>query len=293
MKIGLIDVDSHNFPNLALMKISAYHKLKGDDVEICFGLKKYHKVYVSKVFTFTKDYNEYIMSDEIIKGGTGYNLTSKLPIEIENMFPDYSLYNIKDTAYGYLTRGCPRGCDFCIVKDKEGQQSIKVADLKNFWNGQKNIVLLDPNILAYKNCIDLLQQLVDSKSNIDFSQGLDIRLMTEQKAQMINNMKITRLHFAWDKFSDKFVVDCLKKYRPIFKLNRQKLCVYILTNFNSTFEEDLERVYITRDLGYDPYVMIYDKENAPKKTRYLQRWVNNRIIFRTVPKFEDYDRKQG
>ena len=138
LKIGLIDVDGHNFPNLPLMKISAYHKSLGDDVEWFFPLNRYDRVYMSKVFDFTLDYEFCIQADEIIKGGTGYDLKNKLPQEIESMFPDYSLYNTK-TAYGFLTRGCPRGCEFCVVAEKEGKCSRKVADLSSFWNGQKEI----------------------------------------------------------------------------------------------------------------------------------------------------------
>lgn len=291
MQIGLIDVDSHNSPNLALMKISAYHKLKGDNVEMCFGLKKYDKVYMSKVFTFTKDYNEYIMADEIIKGGTGYNLTSKLPIEIENMFPDYSLYNIKDTAYGYLTRGCPRGCKFCIVKDKEGQQSIKVSDLKNFWNGQKNIEIMDPNLLACSDWENLLNQLINSNAYVNLNQGIDIRLMTKEKQKMLNQIKTKRLHFAWDNVNDINTFEMLKKYRKGFNLSDRQLLVYCLVNFNSTFEQDLDRVYKLRNNGYDPYIMIYDKFNAPKKIKQMARWVNNKILFRVIDDFKDYPQK--
>ena len=193
MNIGLIDVDSHNFPNLALMKISAYHKSKGDYVEwydhmsASTGIKHYEKVYVSKVFdnTYSPDIAYTPIADEVEYGGTGYNLTKNLPYEIEHIMPDYSLYGITDTAYGFLTRGCPRGCDFCHVADKEGRKSYKVADLSEFWNGQKNIVLCDPNILACREWKPLLQQLIDSKAWIDINQGLDIRLMTNEKAEMI------------------------------------------------------------------------------------------------------------
>lgn len=118
MKIGLIDVDSHNFPNLALMKISAWHKSIGDTVEWCLPLDHYDIVYQSKVFddTYSKDIDWYPNADKNIKGGTGYGIKDTLPDNIEHMYPDYSLYPdlTENTAYGFLTRGCPRGCDFCF-----------------------------------------------------------------------------------------------------------------------------------------------------------------------------------
>lgn len=136
MKIGLIDVDSHNFPNLPLMKISAYHKAKGDQVEWCNLFEHYDRVYMSRVFDdmYTEDFNTVINADEIIKGGTGYDLKNKLPDEIEHIYPDYSLYPelTKGTAFGFLTRGCPNNCPFCIVSKKEGLRSYKVADLSEF-----------------------------------------------------------------------------------------------------------------------------------------------------------------
>ena len=169
MKIGLIDVDSHHFPNLCLMKLSAYHKTKGDTVEWWNGFEKYDIVYKSKVFTevYTTEENTVIYADKIIEGGTGYDLENKLPYEIEHSYPDYSLYPklTKDTAYGFLTRGCPRNCPFCIVSQKEGKQSVKVANLSEFWKGQKIIKLLDPNLLSCKDHIELLQQLIDSKAD--------------------------------------------------------------------------------------------------------------------------------
>lgn len=287
MKIGLIDVDGHNFPNLALMKISAWHKKQGDGVNWWIGFERYDRVYMSKVFTFTPDIETCIKADEIIKGGTGYDLQNKLPDEIEKMFPDYSLYNITDTAYGFLTRGCPRNCPFCIVGEKEGLKSVQVAELRNFWNGQKEIKLLDPNITAFKECDRLFQDLIDSKAWVDFTQGLDIRLMTDKKANLLNQMKVKMLHFAWDNYEFS-TYEKLKKFRPLLKYDSRKLRVYVLTNFNTTIEQDLERIYKLRELDYDPYVMIYDKQNAPKKIRELQRWVNNKFIFRSCERFEDY-----
>ena len=298
MLVGLIDVDGHNFPNLALMKISAWHKAKGDTVEWCLPLGKYDIVYQSKVFdeTYSPDINWMPQADKIIKGGTGYGLDNKLPDEIEHIYPDYSLYPelTKDTAYGFLTRGCPRGCDFCIVANKEGRKSYKVADLSEFLKGQKYIKLLDPNILACKEHIELLQQLADCKAYVDFTQGLDIRLTNEKNIALLNQIKVKEIHFAWDNAKDDL--------RPYFETYKQFAkhkphghygTVYCLTNYGSTMEENLYRIYTLRDMGFDPYVMIYDKPQAPREVRLLQRWCNNKIIFRSCPRFEDYDHKKG
>ena len=279
MRIGLVDVDGHNFPNLALMKLSTYHKQLGDTVEWANSLEPFDKIYMAKVFTFTKDDNFAYQCDNVVRGGTGYDLTSKLPDDVEGCYPDYSLYNIKNTAYGYLTRGCPRGCSFCVVAKKEGQKSYKVANLENFWSGQKEIKLLDPNLLACAEWKDLMQQLIDSRAYVDFTQGVDIRLMTDEKAEYIRQCKVKMIHFAWDNPNDLLTLEKLKQYVNAFGLTQRKLSVYVLTNFSSTTEQDLWRVNTLRELGYTPYVMIYDKLNAPKITRLLQRYVNNRYIF--------------
>lgn len=288
LNIGLVDVDNHNFPNLALMKLSAYHKMNGDNVEWALGIKRYDKVYMSKVFTFTADDLTAYQTDELICGGTGYNLTSKLPNEVEHCYPDYSLYGITDTAYGYLSRGCPRGCSFCIVKDKEGGITHKVSDLREWWNGQKNIVLLDPNITACSEWENLLGQLAESKARVDFTQGLDIRLMTDAKAEAINKVNYKMLHFAWDDPNDTVTPKMLKQYANSWKGDFRNRRVYVLTNFNSTHEQDLYRIEKLREMNYDPYVMIYEKWNAPKITRQLQRYVNNKFIFRSCSNFSEY-----
>lgn len=313
MKIGLIDVDNHNYPNLPLMKISAYHKTRGDTVVWYKGLLTGHCdiVYMSKVFSFTPDYKYKINADKIIRGGSGYcielvdgkevyhkEMDIQLPYEIEHIYPDYSLYpeQTKDTAYGFLTRGCPRGCSFCHVEAKEGRKSYKVADLSEFWRGQKNIVLCDPNLIACKDWKDLLQQLIDSNAYIDINQGIDIRLMTDEKAEMIKQLKVKNIHFAWDRYEDKdSIIPKFKKFKDITKFDYRKLTVFMLTNFDTTFDQDLDRVYTLRDLGYNPYVMVYDKEHTQgtDNVRKLQRWVNNRRIFRVVNNFEDYDRQES
>lgn len=294
MKIGLIDVDGHNFPNLALMKLSAWHKQQGDDVEWWVGLKHYDRVYQAKVFdeTYSKDLDSVVMADEIIKGGTGYDMHKNLPDEIEHIYPDYGLYGIKDTAYGFLTRGCPRGCPFCIVKDKEGRKSRKVADLSEFWKGQKHIELLDPNFFASKEWRDLSEQLIGSGAWVNFNQGLDIRIMTEEMAECIGKMRLKRLHFAWDRMQDeRNVTENLRMFKEITNIDRRKAVVYVLTNFETTHEEDLLRVMKIRELGYDPYIMVYDKPHAPKVTRKLQRWVNNKWVFWATENFGEYEKE--
>ena len=301
-KIGLW-TDSHNFSSLPLMKLSAYHKAIGDEVEMYMPINQYDLVYASKVFSFTDDIDtdSVIQADEVKRGGTGYCISvkngrevfdksknSSLPKEIEHIYPDYALYPQYKYAVGFLTRGCPRNCGFCVVGEKEGLCSKQAADLNEFWRGQKEIKLLDPNILACENNESLLKQLAESKARVDFTQGIDIRLTNPDNIELLNKIKVTMLHFAWDNPKQ----DLTKYFRRFsehtkIKSDRNKV-VYVLTNYNSTLEEDLYRIYKLRELGYSPYVMIYQKENAPREIRRLQRWVNCRWIFHSVERFEDY-----
>lgn len=297
MEIGLIDVDGHNFPNLALMKISAWHKSQGDSVEWAYPMKHFDVIYQSKVFddTYTPDIDWIPDADTIIKGGTGYGLDNRLPEDVEHIYPDYSLYPeyTKDTAYGYLTRGCPRNCSFCIVSQKEGCRSNKVADLSEFWNGQKYIKLLDPNLLCCSDRLDLLNQLIESKAYVDFTQGLDIRAVNQQVIDHINRIKIKEIHFAWDDPKDDLIpkFELYRRYAA-HKPHGDYATVYVLTNYGTTLEQDLYRIYKLREMGYLPDVRVYDKPNAPRDIIRLQRWCNNRKIFKKVPKFEDYDGKR-
>lgn len=300
MRIGLIDVDGHGYPNLALMKISTYHKSLGHEVEWWWGWGQYDKVYMSKVFddTYTPDHPIPVNAKEIIRGGTGYGLDNRLPDEIEHMMPDYSLYPdlTKDAAYGFLTRGCPNACPFCIVSEKEGRCSRKVADLPEWWSDQKNIVLMDPNILACRDHMDLLRQLAESGAWVDINQGLDARLLTPENIEAIKRLKIKNIHFAWDLMRNSAAI-CrgLELWKRFGKKTPHGSwgSVYVLVNFNTTIEENLERIYTLRDMGFDPYVMIYNKPNAPREIRMCQRWCNNKRIFKTTARFEDYDPKRG
>ncbi|MDO4647739.1 MAG: hypothetical protein Q4B26_03740, partial [Eubacteriales bacterium] len=256
MKIGLIDVDGHRYPNIPLMKLSAWHRQQGDTVEWYSQMFSGHldAVYMSKVFSFTQDYYGIIDADNIIRGGTGYCIElvdgkevyrkekdHKLPAEIEHIYPDYSLYpeRTKDTAFGFLSRGCPRQCNFGHVAAKEGCQSKKVADLSEFFDGTKrNINLCDPNILACNEWEDLLGQLVESKAYIDFNQGIDVRLATAEKIDYLNRMKIKRIHLAWDN-PKQDLAEHFKRFSELYRHKHESSKeVFVLTNFNSTLEED-------------------------------------------------------
>lgn len=305
MRIGLIDVDGHNFPNLALMKISSYHKKRGDIVEWWWSdFEHYDIVYMSKVFsdTYTPDVGTPLNADKIIKGGTGYCIklgsdgkerfykenNNQLPPEIELCFPDYSIYPQYNFAVSMTSRGCPRGCGFCHVMKKEGTRSIKVANVSDYWRGQKEIKVLDPNLTACADKRELMQEYIDTGAWIDFTQGLDIRLLDGADIDALNRMKIKNVHFSWDNPKD----DLRERFAQFSKeyniKDHRRKTVYVLTNYNSTIDEDLFRVYSLRDLGYSPFVMVYNKKHAPNEIRHLQRWCNNKRIFRTVPDYYDY-----
>lgn len=310
MNIGLYDVDSHNFPNLALMKISAWHKAGGDNVEFVLPLNHYDKIYVSKVFgdEYSQMSDYCLQADEIVYGGTGFAITVEngkevyhkdrdpnLPDEIEHIYPDYSLYPelTKGKAYGFLTRGCCNNCDFCIVSKKEGMCSKKVADLSEFWRGQKEIVLLDANILACKDRIELLEQLAESKAKVEFTQGLDARFITEEVAKALSAVKKNIVHFAFDFMkNEKAIVKGLKMYSQYNKVSISD-SVYILTNFETTIEEDLYRVKMVQEAGFIPDIRIYRKNTAPQILRDLQRWSNNRFIYRSCDFMNYVPRKDG
>ena len=292
IRIGLIDVDSHNFPNLCLMKLSAYHKAQGHQVCFWNPLFYFDVVYKSRVFTdtYSKDNITVRNAGQVIKGGTGYGPGPDLPDEIEHSYPDYSLYpQYSETAYGFLSRGCPRGCGFCIVGGKEGRKSRKVADLSEFWRGQREIKLMDANLLACPDHERLLVQLAKSRALVDFSQGLDIRLITRDNVALLNQVRTKAVHFAWDNPNE----DLTRYFRQFLEWtsikNPRLRRVYLLTNYGSTHEQDLYRVETLRQMGFDPYVMIYEKPTAPPITRHLQRWVNNKRLFYAIPSFSDYE----
>lgn len=314
MQIGLIDVDGHNFPNLALMRISAWHKAQGDHVEWWQGnLFYYDRVYMSKIFSdaYSQERDDPINCGEVVRGGTGYCISldengkevfdksknHNLPTEVERMFPDYSIYPQFPFAVSMTSRGCPRGCSFCHVASKEGRCAKKVADVSDFWNpstGKKRIKVLDPNITACREKRDLMRQYAETGCEIEFTQGIDIRLTNDDDIDDLNRMKLKNVHFAWDNPKDK-LEDAFRRYakKAKHKMHGRFGMVYILTNFDSTMEENLYRIYTLRELNFDPYVMIYNKPNAPQEIRDLQRWCNNKIIFGKCKDFDEYRREHN
>jgi hypothetical protein len=295
------------------MKISAYHKAKGDTVEWCIPLQHYDIVYVSKVFgdEYSTWLSTLVQADKVIYGGTGFAIKvvdgkevyeksndGALPYEIEHSYPDYSLYPelTKNKAYGFLTRGCPNNCAFCLVSKKEGLVSHKVADLSEWWDGQKEIVLLDPNILACREHLELLEQLAQSGATVDFCQGLDARFLTEKNLEVLSRIKIKDLHFAFDFMkNEKRIIDGLNLAKERLNTNSSNAIVYMLTNFDTSIKEDIYRVSMIKKAGYLPDVRIYRKNSLPKRhiLRDLQRWCNNRFIFRSCDFFDYVPRKDG
>lgn len=292
MKIGLVDVDGHNFPNFALMRISGYHKGIGDDVEWADPIMgNYDRVYMSKIFTFTPDY-PYEFSCEVIKGGTGYDIKSRLPKEIEESASmDYSLYPDCKFSIQFFSRGCIRKCPFCLVNDKEGHiHRVKPVDLNP--NGEW-IEVLDNNFFANPYWKNAIKYLIKSNKPVKF-HGVDVRIMTEEQVSWLNKVKLKgRIHIAWDNPS----LDLTDKLEEITKyIKPYKLMCYVLIGFNSTIEQDLHRVETLRKFGIDPFVQPYrDFENKRIPTQYekdFARWANNKIIYRKC-RFEDFEPRKG
>jgi len=271
MKIGLYNVDS-KIPNLVLMKLSAFHKAQNDSVEWYSPLfhDEYDKIYASKIFTFSD--NGYLKKDMII-GGSGYNLNSKLPEEIEHMYPDYNLYPECDYSMGFITRGCIRNCEFCVVPEKEGNIR-KNADLEEFCKDQEKVLLLDNNFLSYTDHLTELKRLIASGKRVDFNQGLDIRLITRENAQLLRQIKLwkgIRYRFALD---DVHLIPLVADKLEILNaagINNGSMMFYVLIGYNSTKEDDLKRIEFLKKKGCAIFVMPFRKTEYNHK---FARWVN-------------------
>ena len=304
----MIDEDGSRFPNLALMKLSAWHKAAGDSVEWHNPDRHYDRAYRSKIFTGSPAYSAPILADETVHGGTGYCLQNRLPGAVEHMCPDYSLYPQYREAYGFLTRGCPRACPFCIVSEKEGRASRQVDDLDGFRRGQRDIKLLDPNLLACPGRERLLLQLAACGAKVDFTQGLDIRLCGDVMPLLLD-IKMKVLRFAWDDPKEDLTGHFSFFANHDTERNYRHRRVYVLVNFWSTHAEDMWRIQTLMQNDFAPYVMLYDKHKFVdargrwlpgaqerhsgealrhfKLCQHLQRWCNHKAIFRTVS-FEKY-----
>lgn len=292
--IGMIDVDGHSgFPNLAQMKISAYHKLRGDNVEWWDGFKHYDKVYMSKVFTFSPDVETIIDADKIVRGGTGYKDYTPLPDEIENIFPDYSLYPHVDYAVGFLTRGCIRSCPWCIVPRKEGKiranqpwEAIKRPD-------SRKIVFMDNNVLASSYGVEQIGYMGGEKVWVDFNQGLDARLITPEIAEMLSNLRwIKFIRMACDTSAMLPVIEQAVAYLREAGVKDYRFWSYALIQ---DVEEAYKRIQALRDMGVTPFAQPYidfDGGEPTEEQKRLARWCNNKAVFKTV-QWEEYGRKCG
>lgn len=287
MKIGLIDVDGHNFPNLALMKLSAWHKAQGDTVEWVNYFENYDVVYKSKVFTFTKEDNTCINAGRIIKAGTGYrDYTTVLPEEIEHTCPDYSLYPQYKEAYGFLTRGCPNKCPWCIVPSKEGVIRPH-ADITEFIAGRKRAVLIDNNVLASDWGLSQIEKIVDLGIRVDFNQGLDARIVAGNTdiARLLARVKwLKQIRFACDTKSQIPVIEKTVRTLSDNGIKPSKIFVYVLIKQDT--EDALERLHFLKSLGVAPFAQPYrdfeGKVTITREQRRIARWCNHKAIFQTV-----------
>lgn len=296
MKIGIIDVDS-KIPNLALMKISMFHKTNFDFVEWYDPSKHYDKVYASKVFTFTPDYEEPINADAVECGGTGYSIHKDLPIEIDRIIPDYSIYPDmdKNTAYGFLTRGCPNKCKWCVVPEKEGAIRPYMDVEEIAIDGRRNLILMDNNILASDYGLNQIEKIIKIGYRVDFNQALDARLVTEDIASMLAKVKwLKYIRFGCDTHGQigecERAISLLRRYG----YSKEVFLYCIIMNF----KESLERIsYWKGKTKITPFAQPYRPiHNAnwevPKWQKDMARWTNRKEIYKKCS-FEEYGPRKG
>lgn len=272
MNVGLLAVDS-KYPNLALMKLSRYHKERGDKVEWYSPLEEYDVVYMSKIFSFTQDYGFVINNaDKVVRGGTGYDLHTTLDPEVDAVQPDYSLYPAIDakTAYGFLTRGCPNKCKWCVVPKKEGaiRPYMDVEDIAI--EGRTQLILMDNNVLASEYGLRQIEKIIDRGYRVDFNQALDARLVTDEVAKLLACVKwIKRIRFGCDTKGQ--IAECDRAVELInqygYKGEYFFYCILI-----GEEEECLQRInhWKARGHRYMPYAQPY--RNPDIKCRAIPRW---------------------
>lgn len=299
--IGLIDADNTGFPNLALMKLAKYHKIAGDTVEWYTPLEKYDAVYISKVFTFTKE-NGYIIDNDtpVWRGGTGYGMdrpsTDDLPEKVDMLQPDYSIYPYidKNTAYGFLTRGCPNRCSWCFVPTKEGK-TRPYMDVEEIAQDRKRLILMDNNILAsgyYGR--DQIVKIIDKGYRVDFNQAMDARLVDKDTADLLARVKWIRfIRFACD--TKKQIDYCSAAIQMIRDkgFNGQFM---IYTMLHGDISECIERINIFKamrnvNVMAQPYIDATGTK-PPQWQKDMARWANRRWLFRSCD-FEDYIPRKG
>lgn len=269
--------------NIALMKISRYHKEQEDDVAFHRPLfdRDIDILYASKIFRFTDDYS-YCGDYPVIKGGTGYDIKNKLPEYVDSIRDlDYSIYPDCDYSMQFLSRGCIRKCPFCVVREKEGK--IHPVTPMNLNPNGKRIHLLDNNFFANPDWRDAGKILKAYNQPVDFSSGIDIRIFNKEQASFLNSLRLfKRIHIAWD--NPREPIDIIIK-KAITHIKPYKLMCYVLIGYWSTPEEDLYRVEKPREIGVDPFVMAFDRSD--KYQRDFQRWCNHKAIFKST-KWHEY-----
>lgn len=292
MKIGVIDVDGHHYPNVALMKLTSYHRLHGDDVEWVYPFDTYDKIYMSKVFTFTPDDDRIYQCQDIIKGGTGYDVKSKLPDVIDQHHGlAYDLYPQCHFSVQFYSRGCIRHCPFCLVYNKEGN-IYPVEPME--WNPRAEwIEVLDNNFFANPEWRWAVNDLQKQHLPVKF-HGIDIRIMDEEQAMAINSLRLKGgVHIAWDLPQ----IDLSEQLEAITRhIKPDKIVCYVLVGFNSTREQDLYRLRTLKRMGILPFVQPYrDFTNSRKPSQYeldLARWANRCWLYKTMD-FTDYIPRKG
>lgn len=300
MRIGIVQVDGKNymgqiFPNLALMKISSYHKRKGDSVEWYIGElwnDQYDLIYASKIFSYSS--MPVLPAQKSMIGGTGIDFYNKLPDEIEMEPIDYSLYPQCNFHLGFSMKGCRFNCKFCCVPKKEGRpyNYNSIDELITNPIGKNKLMLLDNDFFGGSNWKGNLERIIELKLKVCFSQGLNIRIITKEQAELLakcnyTNIKFNQkyLSFAWDRYNDgKLIMKGIKTCNDA-GIPCKHMQFFILIGFDSTPEQDLERVETLRALDCMPFVMPYDKENDYQKK--FARYVNSRMIFKSCS-WKDY-----
>jgi len=286
MKIALHSADKTKFPNLALMKLSAWHKAHRDIVEWYMPIMSstYDKIYSSKVFTFTQP--EKLLGHDVIYGGTGNDIKKRLNDNIEHSCPDYELYGL-DHSLGFLTRGCPNKCSWCIVPEKEGK--IKAhADIDEFLRHDK-VVLMDNNVLASDHGITQIEKLIRLKVKVDFNQGLDCRLINNSIAKLLARLKwLHPIRLACDTASQ---MEPIQKAVRLLRWHNARPARYFVYCLIKEVDEAMERIKFIKGLYCEPFVQPYRDIKNPKEPskeiKKFARWVNHTAVFNSIP-YEKY-----